>query len=245
MSENAIEVRNLCVDYVPFKKTSVHKNFFNKKKKKAEVVHAVKDISFDVKKGEIVGIVGTNGSGKSTLLRAVGGIFTPDSGTVDLKGNSISLLSIGVGFIKDLSGRENIMLSAMLMGCTEQEARAKVDEIIDFSGLRKFIDYPVRTYSSGMYSKLAFSITVSIMTDIILLDEIFSVGDEKFKRKSSKRMKQLISDDARTVMMVSHNMKHIRDMCDRVIWIEAGEVVMMGPTEEVLEKYIEFMEKDD
>ena len=153
MSETAIEVRDLCIDYIPYKKKSIQKSFLKKNTDKTDIVHAVKSLSFSVEKGKIVGIVGKNGSGKSTLLKAIGGIFTPDRGSIDLYGNTISLLSIGVGFKPDLSGRENIMLSGMLLGFTEETILEKMGVIIEFSELKKFIDYPVRTYSSGMHSK--------------------------------------------------------------------------------------------
>ena len=140
-------------------------------------------MSFNVPKGNILGIVGKNGSGKSTMLNAIAGIFAPDSGTIDLKGNSVSLLSIGVGFQRELTGRENIILSGMLLGFSEKAVRERMEEIIEFSELGKFIDAPVRTYSSGMYSKLAFSITAILETDIMLIDEVLSVGDARFKKK--------------------------------------------------------------
>lgn len=159
-------------------------------------------------KGQILGIIGKNGSGKSTLLRALAGIFSPDEGTIETYGNSISLLAIGVGFQKELSGRENIMLSGMLLGFSEQEVREKMPAIIKFAGLGKFIDMPVRTYSSGMYSKLAFSITAILETDIMLIDEVLSVGDQRFKKKSLRKMKSLIADEDRTVVIVSHSMVH-------------------------------------
>ena len=183
MKEIAIEVSNLCVDYIPYKKTSIQKSLFKKKEKRIDVIHAVQNLSFSLDKGEILGIVGKNGSGKSTLLRTIAGIFVPDSGSIDLKGHSVSLLSIGVGFTPEISGRENIILSGMLLGFDEKTIRDKMERIIEFSELGKFIDYPVRTYSSGMYSKLAFSITATLETDIILIDEVLSVGDERFKKK--------------------------------------------------------------
>ena len=145
-----------------------------------------------MRKGEILGITGKNGSGKSTMLKAIAGIFSADEGSIDLHGTSISLLSIGVGFQKRLTGRENIVLSGMLLGFSEEHVRSKMDEIIAFAGLGKFIDLPVKTYSSGMYSKLACSITAILEADIMLIDEVLSVGDTKFKKKSYNKMKQLI-----------------------------------------------------
>ena len=241
MSEYAIEVNNLCVNYKSLKSYSIKKNFLLGKRNKPKVCEAVKNVSFKVKKGEILGIVGKNGSGKSTMLRAIAGIFAPNSGSVDLHGNSISLLAIGIGFQKELTGRENIMLSGMLLGFTEEQIQAQMDAIIEFSELGDFIDAPVRTYSSGMHSKLAFSVTAILETDIILIDEVLSVGDARFKKKSYKKMKQLISHKDRTVIIVSHDSKAIRDLCDKVLWINDGTLVEFGETATVMEKYEEYM----
>ena len=241
MSEYAIEVENLCIHYRSLKSYSIKQNLLRGKKNKAEVFEAVKNVSFKVRQGEILGIVGKNGSGKSTMLRAIAGIFSPNSGTIDLHGHSISLLSIGVGFQKELSGRENIILSGMLLGFSEEQIQERMQEIIDFSELGDFIDAPVRTYSSGMYSKLAFSITAILETDIILIDEVLSVGDSHFKKKSYKKMKELISDKDRTVVIVSHEMKTIAELCDQVLWINDGEMVQFGDTKPVLAAYEQFM----
>lgn len=243
MKNTAIEVRNLCIDYIPYKKKSIQKSLFKHTAEKLEMIHAVKNVSFSLEKGEILGIVGKNGSGKSTMLRAIAGIFVPDSGTIDLKGNSISLLSIGVGFTPELSGRENILLSGMLLGFSEEFIQQKMNSIIEFSELGNFIDYPVRTYSSGMYSKLAFSITASLETDIILIDEVLSVGDERFQKKSYKKMHDLISDNNRTVIIVSHNTETLRSLCSKVLWINNGELVKLGASEDVLNEYQRYMSK--
>lgn len=184
---NAIEVKDLKITYKCVKSLSMRKSLFHLRKSKLEVYEALRGISFEVKKGEIMGIVGKNGSGKSTLLRAIAGIFSADSGSIELESDSVSLLSIGVGFQKKLSGRENIILSGMLLGFSEQEVRDKMDEIIEFANLGKFIDMPVKTYSSGMYSKLAFSITAVLETDIMLIDEVLSVGDAKSRRRVIRR----------------------------------------------------------
>ena len=241
MSEYAIEVENLCIEYKGLKAFSIKQHFLKGKRKKAQVFEAVKNVSFKVKKGEILGIVGKNGSGKSTMLRAIAGIFSPNSGSIDLHGNSISLLSIGVGLQKELSGRENIMLTGMLLGFSEKQINEQMEAIIEFSELGKFIDAPVRTYSSGMYSKLAFSISAILETDILLIDEVLSVGDTKFKKKSYKRMKELINDENRTVIIVSHDMKTVADLCTKVLWINDGEFVQYGETKEVLAAYEKFM----
>ncbi len=239
--ENAIEVRDLVLRYRILNKMSIRSSLLKLKKSKTEIFEAIQGISFNVEKGQIMGIVGKNGSGKSTLLKTLSGIFSPDEGTVDLHGHSVSLLSIGVGFQKDLTGRENIFLSGMLLGFSEQQVAALVDEIIEFSELGKFIDRPVRTYSSGMYSKLAFSITSTLKTDIMLIDEVLSVGDAKFKKKSYAKMKELISDKERTVIIVSHNSDTIRKLCDSVLWMHEGKIKMQGDPQEVMQAYEEFM----
>ena len=241
MDEIAIKVENLRIRYKSLGSYSIKKNFLKLKKNKRETFEAVRGISFEVPKGQILGIIGKNGSGKSTLLRALAGIFSPDEGTIETYGNSISLLAIGVGFQKELSGRENIMLSGMLLGFSEQEVREKMPAIIKFAGLGKFIDMPVRTYSSGMYSKLAFSITAVLETDIMLIDEVLSVGDEKFKKKSYEKMKSLISNRERTVVIVSHSLDTIADLCDKVMWMHEGKLIEIGTPDEVLPRYLEFM----
>lgn len=245
MSElvNAIEVRDLHVSYKSLKSFSLKRSLRRLGRNKKEVFHALKGVSFDVKKGSVVGIVGKNGSGKSTLLRTVAGIYSPDKGSINTFGHSVSLLAIGVGFQKNLSGRENIFLTSLLMGFTEAQIRQRIDEIIEFSELGDFIDKPVRTYSSGMFSKLAFSITAIMETDIMLIDEVLSVGDSRFKKKSYKKIKELISHEDRTVMIVSHNNDTLMKLCTEILWINEGEFVMQGDPKEVIEKYEEFMDQ--
>ena len=238
---NAIEVKDLKITYKCVKSLSMRKSLFHLRKSKLEVYEALRGISFEVKKGEIMGIVGKNGSGKSTLLRAIAGIFSADSGSIELESDSVSLLSIGVGFQKKLSGRENIILSGMLLGFSEQEVRDKMDEIIEFANLGKFIDMPVKRYSSGMYSKLAFSITAVLETDIMLIDEVLSVGDAKFKKKSYKKMQELIMDENRTVVIVSHSTETLEKLCTSLLWLHEGEIKMQGDTKTVLDAYNEFM----
>lgn len=238
MMEKTIEVKNLKIRYRTMEPIRLKTLFKGKRVSKEE---AVKGISFDIHKGEIVGLIGQNGSGKSTTLRCLAGIISPDEGSVNLFNNSVSLLAIGVGFQKELTGRVNIMLSGLLMGFSEKEIEAKMDEIIAFSELGKYIDKPVKSYSSGMHSRLAFAITAILDTEILLIDEIFSVGDARFKKKSNKKMKQLIMDRDRTVIMISHSIETLRSMCDRIIWLHQGEIKMTGKPDEVLDKYNEFM----
>ena len=236
----AITVKNLDIYYKEVKRFSILRNgiggFLN-----AARFHAVKNVSFEVPKGQIVGICGKNGSGKSTLLRAIAGIFSPDNGTIDLHDNSISLLSIGVGFQKKLSGYENIFLSGLLLGYSEEQIKEKLDEIIKFSELGDFINKPVNSYSSGMYSKLAFAITAILEADIMLIDEVLSVGDIHFREKSYNKMKELISDENRTVVIVSHSSNTLRTLCSRVIWINDGVMMADGDANEVVNKYEEYM----
>lgn len=235
----AVEVRDVQIVYKVMKNFSIQRNLLKRNAEAAEMFEAVKDVSFTVNKGEILGIVGKNGSGKSTLLRAIAGVFSPNRGYIDLKGNSVSLLSLGVGFKDTLTGRENIYLSGMLLGFSKQEIRQKEEEIIEFSEIGKFIDMPVKTYSSGMYSKLAFSITSNLETDIMLVDEVLSVGDEHFQKKSMNKMETLIQDEDRTVLIVSHNTDTLNKLCDRVLWLDDGVVRRIGEPSEVLGEYIE------
>lgn len=241
--KHAIEVKDLVISYQNLKKTSIKKTLLHLKRQKPDRFVAVKGISFYVREGEILGIIGKNGSGKSTTLNALAGIFSPDSGSIDLNGHSISLLYIGVGFIREMTGRENITLSGMLLGFTEEQVKAKEQEIIDFAEIGEFIDMPVRTYSSGMYSKLAFSITAILETDIMLIDEVLSVGDQKFKKKSYEKMKSLISNKDRTVVIVSHSIETLKQLCDTVMWMHEGQIKRIGDPDEVLDEYVAFMEK--
>lgn len=242
-NEYAIEVEDLVIRYREMKKYSLKQNLFKLKKPQTEEFEAVSHVSFKVKKGEILGIIGKNGCGKSTMLKAIGGIFAPDCGSVDIKDNTISLLAIGIGFNKEMTGRANIYLSGMLLGFTEEQIRAKEEAIVAFADIDRFIDKPVRTYSSGMYSKLAFAITANLETDIMLVDEVLSVGDQKFKKKSAAKMRELISAKDRTVVIVSHNVTTLTELCDTIMWMHDGKIVKIGDPKEVLTEYQEFMEK--
>lgn len=238
--KKAIELKGVCINYRILNSTSVQKSFFRRKQREV-VFEAVKHVSFSVEEGGVLGIIGKNGSGKSTLLRAIAGVFSPNSGEIDLKGHSVSLMALGIGFKNTLTGRENIMLSGMLLGFTEKQIEEKIDEIIEFAEIGDFIDRPVRTYSSGMHSKLAFSITAMLETDIMLVDEVLSVGDEHFRKKSLEKMKTLINDKNRTVIIVSHSIETLKELCDKVLWIHDGEIKEIGEPQEVLEHYVDFM----
>lgn len=240
----AVTVKDLHIIYRGLKKTSIRASW-TKLRNKIETFEALKGINFEIEEGKILGIIGKNGSGKSTMLRAIAGIFSPDKGSIDLHGHSVSLLSIGVGFNRKLTGKENIYLSGMLLGFSEEEIEEKIEEIIKFADIGDFINKPVKTYSSGMYSKLAFAITAILETDIMLIDEVLSVGDAAFKEKSYNKMKELISDDKRTVIIVSHSLGTIRELCDEVLWLNDGEVIEIGKPNDVIPKYEKFMNQED
>lgn len=237
----AITVRDVHLSYRSIIPVSKRKQQSRKRKSRVEHFEALHGVSFTIEQGEIVGLVGRNGSGKSTLLRVLAGIFEPDRGFVDLHDHTVSLLALGVGFQTQLSGRENIYLSGLLLGFTKQDIDEQIDEIIAFSELGDFIEKPVRTYSSGMQSKLGFAITAILKTDIILVDEVLSVGDSHFKKKSFAKMQELISEKSRTVVIVSHNAGTIRDTCEKVVWLHDGDIKMIGDTATVVDLYEEFM----
>lgn len=240
MENIAIEVKDVKVTYRSMKAFSIKKSLRGIKERR-DSYEAIKGVSFTVPKGKIVGIIGKNGSGKSTLLKTIAGVFAPDEGYINTFDNRLSLLAIGIGFQANLSGLENIYLSGLLLGFSEKEIKARLHEIIEFSELGEFIYKPVQTYSSGMYSKLAFSITAILDTEIILIDEVLSVGDINFREKSYSKMKEIISDKSKTVMIVSHSNTSILELCDDVLWIHDGLVKEYGPAKEVVEHYEGFM----
>lgn len=242
MNEPAIEVKDVHVRYRSMKSFSLRKSL-GQIRQRRDSYEALRGVSFTVPKGKIIGIIGKNGSGKSTLLKTIAGVFSPDEGTIDTFGNRLSLLAIGIGFQKTLSGYENIFLSGLLLGFTEKEIRARLPEIIEFSELGDFIYKPVQTYSSGMHSKLAFSITAFLDTEIILIDEVLSVGDMSFREKSYAKMKEIISHKDKTVMIVSHSNASILELCDDVLWIHDGLVKEYGPAAKVVENYEGFMRR--
>lgn len=241
MGKIALEVSHVSIDYKNLMHMSMHQGLLKRSEQRVESIRAVSDVSFTVEKGKILGIVGRNGSGKTTLLRSVAGIFRPDEGYIDTKGNRVSLMAIGIGFNGNNTGRENILKSGMLLGCDLNYVKEHMDEIIEFSELGDFIDRPVRTYSSGMYSKLSFAVTAILDTDIMLVDEVLSVGDERFRKKSYKKMEELMLSD-RTVLIVSHATDTLKKFCDEILWINDGKFMELGQTEEVLKKYDEFMQ---
>lgn len=196
----------------------------------------LQDISFDLHRGETIGVIGRNGVGKSTLLRLIAGILEPDRGRIVNNGARVSLLSLGVGFVPHLSGRQNAMLSGMLLGLRKAEIARKMDSIIEFSDLGAFFDQPLQTYSSGMRARLGFSVAIQIDPDVLLIDEVLGVGDEEFKKKSTTEMKKLIKSD-KSVVLVSHNLATVRELCDKLVWVEGGRIRRTGPVEAVLDEY--------
>lgn len=240
MSNIALEVRNVSIDYRNLMHMSLHQSLLKDGVKRADTIRAVNNVSFSVEKGKILGIIGRNGSGKTTLLRSIAGIFQPDEGYIDTKGNRVSLMAIGIGFNPNNTGRENILKSGMLLGCDIKYVQEHMEEIIEFSELGEFIERPVRTYSSGMYSKLSFAVTAILDTDIMLVDEVLSVGDEHFRKKSYKKMEELMLSN-RTVLIVSHATDTLKKFCDQVMWIDNGKLIEIGETGKVLEEYDEFM----
>jgi len=208
--------------------------FSRNKKQKREVL---KEINIKIKKGEVVALIGTNGSGKSTLLKLMTQIIYPSKGKIQTNGKLTSLLELGAGFHPDFSGKENIYFNASIFGLNKKEIDSRLDDIIEFSELKDFIDNPVRTYSSGMYMRLAFSVAINVDADILLIDEILSVGDEHFQNKCFERMKQL-KKEGKTMVFVTHSMDAVRKLCDRTIWLKDGKIKMDGETNKIVNQYI-------
>ena len=237
-----IKVENISMDFrVSKDKIDTLKEFFirtvKRNKSKTKTVHALKNVSFEIKKGDRVGVIGFNGAGKSTLLKVLAGVYYPTEGKIEIKGKIAPLLSLGAGFDMNYTGRNNIFLNGAFLGFSEEFLNEKLDEIIEFSELGDSIDYHVKTYSSGMRAKLGFSIATIVEPDILIIDEILSVGDIKFRRKSSDKIKSLINSGI-TVLLVSHSVGQIRDLCNKALWIDNGELVMSGNVNEVCDEYI-------
>ena len=209
---------------------------FLKGKQQYEEFHALENVTFDVKRGEIFGVIGRNGAGKSTLLKVVSGIYKPTSGKAVSAGRIAPMLELGSGFDQELSGHDNIFLNGAILGFTEDFLKQKYDEIVAFSELGEFIHQPIKTYSSGMMMRLAFSVATIVEPEILIVDEILAVGDASFQQKSRARMLELMQGGT-TVLFVSHAMSQIREMCDRVLWLDQGRVKMLGDTQTVCDAY--------
>lgn len=235
----------ICVEHVDksfnvfYDKTNTIKEkilFWNKSKK--DVRNILKDINLEIKKGEVVGLIGINGSGKSTLLKLMTKIIYPNKGKIETHGKLTSLLELGAGFHPDFSGRENIYFNASIFGLTKKEIDDRLEQIIEFSELKDFIDNPVRTYSSGMYMRLAFSVAINVDADILLIDEILSVGDQHFQEKCFDKIEDL-KKEGKTIVFVTHGMDSVKRFCTRAVWLHQGVIKMDGDTNTVVEKYIQ------
>lgn len=235
-----IEVRNVTMQYrMTNDRVSNLKEYLIKRLKKNlefEYFTALDDVSFSVKKGEVLGLVGHNGAGKSTILKVISGIVKPTKGSVRVCGNVVPMLELGSGFDFDMTGRENIFLNGAILGYSEEFLREKYDEIVEFSEIGQFIDIPLRNYSSGMIARLGFSVATVVEPEVLIVDEVLAVGDANFQEKSKRRMMELMSGGT-TVLFVSHSLAQIRELCDHVVWMDHGKVKMYGDTQEACDAY--------
>lgn len=238
--QNIIEIEDVSMNFRLPKDRIVNLKEFLIKSLKRQVQYrefvALNGISFSVRKGEVVGLVGHNGAGKSTLLKIISGILKPTTGSANVYGKVVPMLELGSGFDMDMSGRENVFLNGAILGYSEQFLKEKFDEIVEFSEIGEFIDIPLRNYSSGMIARLAFSIATVVEPEVLIVDEILSVGDANFQEKSHKRMMELMNGGA-TVILVSHNLNQIRSMCSRVGWLDHGTLKMFGDAQTVCDAY--------
>ena len=238
--DKIIEVNNVSMGYrVDRSKVSTLKEWAVSKLKRQlnyEMFWALRDVTFDVEKSEVVGIIGRNGAGKSTILKLISGLFKPTEGTIVTKGRIVPMLELGSGFDPELTGRENIFLNGAILGYTEEFLKEQYDDILAFSELQDFIDRPIKTYSSGMMMRLAFSVATVVKPEILIVDEILAVGDDAFQKKSHAKMMELMKGGA-TVLYVSHNLAQIRELCNKVVWLDHGAVQMVGDTAAVCDAY--------
>jgi ABC-type polysaccharide/polyol phosphate transport system ATPase subunit len=235
----AIRVEDVTKSFKLFyeKATTLKERLVFWNKKKADVHTVLKDVSLDIKKGETVALIGVNGSGKSTLLKLMTKIIYPTKGKIITNGKLTSLLELGAGFHPDFTGRENIYFNAAIFGLTKKEIDNRLEEIIEFSELGEFIDSPVRTYSSGMYMRLAFSVAINVDAEILLIDEILAVGDQHFQDKCFAKLNELKNSD-KTIVIVSHSLGAIKQLCNRAVWVHEGKIRMDGDVQEVTEEYL-------
>ena len=203
-----------------------------------EFVWAIEDISFKVEQGDVLGIVGKNGAGKSTLLKILSKVTSPTKGTIKAAGRIASLLEVGTGFHPELTGRENIFLNGAILGMTKKEIKSKIDEIIDFSGCIRYVDTPVKRYSSGMKVRLAFAVAAHLEPEILVVDEVLAVGDAEFQKKAIGKMKDISNSEGRTVLFVSHNMAAVRSICNKAVLLQDGQLTHSGPAEEIVDEYL-------
>ena len=241
MSDSPISLSNVALDYPRVRKgvgflREIITGRFNNQPSKKNWFRALDGINLDVNKGEVVGIIGPNGSGKSTLLRVIAGIYAPDEGSIEVEGRITLLAGVGTGFNQNLTGRENISLTASIFGFNKKDILEMEEDIIEFSGIREFIDDPIRTYSAGMRARLGFAIISNLDPDILLLDEVMSVGDHEFRKKSRARIEELVNGKA-TVVIVSHSKSILKSLCDKVYFIQDGKIASDGDLEEAFELY--------
>lgn len=235
----AIEVQDVYKTFNVYldKANSLKEKMLFWKRNRKEVREVLRGINLNIKRGEAVALIGVNGSGKSTLLKLMTKIIYPNKGKIIINGKLTSLLELGAGFHPDFSGRENIYFNASIFGLTRKQIDDRLEQIIEFSELRDFIDNPVRTYSSGMFMRLAFAVAINVDADILLVDEILSVGDQHFQEKCINKMKQL-KEEGKTMVFVTHSLDSARELCDRAVWLSNGVLKLDGKTNEVIEKYI-------
>ncbi len=243
-NELAVSIRNVGLTYTtaidrrPTLKARV--KALGRGGKQTRVVRALDDVNLDVEYGQVLGVIGTNGAGKSSLMRCIAGILPPTQGRIEVYGSVSTLLALGVGFNPSMSGRDNVYLGGLAAGMSRDEIEGHFEEIADFSELGDAIDAPMRTYSSGMYARLAFSVAATVRPDILIIDEALSTGDAKFKEKSLNRVKELRSDD-RALILVSHAMQTLRDTCNDVAWLHKGKLIQRGEPNQVIDAYQEFL----
>jgi len=245
LPETAIRVQDVHVTYrvslqkVPTLKSTVVR--LGRRERTVREVKALQGVTFDVPHGKVMGVIGANGAGKSTLMRAVAGILAPTAGRIEVNGRVSTLLALGVGFNASLSGKENVTLGGLAAGLSREQIRQRYEEITAFAELEDFMDMPMRTYSSGMYSRLAFAVAVHMDPDILIIDEALSAGDAHFKQKAADKMNELVAK-ARTMLLVSHALGTIKDMCDEVVWLHKGKLVRQGPPDVIIDAYTKFLQ---
>ena len=244
MSETMVNVEHVSMDFRldPNRTTNLKEWAVNalRRRNRAELFHALRDVSFSVERGTVLGLIGKNGAGKSTVLKVISGIYRPTAGLAAVRGTLVPMLELGAGFDAELTGRENILLNGAILGYPREFLTQRLEQIITYSELGAFINMPIKTYSSGMLARLAFSVATAVQPDVLIVDEILAVGDEGFQRKSRARMLEMMHGGA-AVLFVSHNLSQIREMCQRVVWLDHGEVREIGETQAVCDHYAEWM----
>ena len=241
MADIMVEVRNVTMDFRMDRNhtTNLKEYVINllRGRSRVETFHALDDVSFAIPRGSVTGLIGPNGAGKSTILKVISGIYKPTRGSAVVNGQLVPMLELGSGFDAELSGRENILLNGAILGYSKDFLLPRVQDIIAYSELQDFIDMPLKTYSSGMLARLAFSIASVVEPDVLIVDEILSVGDERFQRKSRARMLEMMQSAGTTVLFVSHNLEQLRQMCDRVIWLDHGRIRAIGDAQSICDSY--------